>query len=81
MRDSSSPSRRQLLGGLGTLLLVGCPRRGAPGYARPATLAPTPAVDDDDGDAALPPIAPAAACAPTADNIEGPTATRSSCRR
>ena len=67
MRDSLS--RRQVLGGLGLLLLAGCPRpRRAAGAAdaRPL-LAPTPAVDDGDDD-----VPPAAVCAATADNIEGP---------
>jgi protocatechuate 3,4-dioxygenase beta subunit len=68
MRDPRGPlSRRQLLGGLGLLLLAGCPRpRGAAADARPV-LAPTPAVDDGDDDLPAP-----AVCAATADNIEGP---------
>jgi protocatechuate 3,4-dioxygenase beta subunit len=68
MMTRSDPSRRAALGfGLGAALLAACGRGRAAGVdARPA-LAPTPHIDDGDDD-----LAAAAACDPTADNIEGP---------
>jgi protocatechuate 3,4-dioxygenase beta subunit len=66
-------SRRHFLGGLGgvgALLLGGCPRprTSARDAGAGSALAPTPAVDDgDDDDLPL-----GGVCAATADNIEGP---------
>src|SRR5688500_6652176 len=59
-------TRRQILGGLGAAVLAGC-SGGVPRDGR-GQVAPTPAVDDGDGDA----FANPAVCAATADNIEGP---------
>jgi protocatechuate 3,4-dioxygenase beta subunit len=52
------------LTGLGSFLLLGCPKGKAPSDAR-EPLAPTPHIDDGDDDVAQ-------VCEPTADNIEGP---------
>jgi protocatechuate 3,4-dioxygenase beta subunit len=58
-------SRRHVLGGLGALVLAGCPR---PRSSVATDAPPTPMIPDDDP----PPPMPNATCEPTADNIEGP---------